>query len=96
MKPDKEKWTEEVMETVNHLKRAEVSSFLFSAIQHRIRNRNNSGVANYVNMPVIVSVAAGVILLIMLNIALLQNVSDRSTQSDSENYSLTGTDFNIY
>lgn len=86
MDMNKEKWINEVMNSLDDVKSAEVNPFLFN----RILNKVNQAANETVSMKLVWLAAASFALLIFLNIRLIKSEKAEQTSESNQTETLSG------
>ena len=93
MKTDKEVWKEEVMQSLNGIQRAEISSFIFTRIQEKIKHSRSE--ESIVPLPKLAMAFAAVLLLCALNVSAIKHfVPEKKMQQNA--YSFSNINYNLY
>jgi hypothetical protein len=87
MKPEKEKWIDDVLGSPKEIKRAEASPFLFTRIKAKI---NEAAVPAGKVIPVrqAIIIAVSFLILLIFNLDLMFNSSSASSSSEQEIYTV--------
>ncbi|OJW73215.1 MAG: hypothetical protein BGO59_06945 [Spirosoma sp. 48-14] len=81
MKPEKDKWINSVLNSLEGMQRAEPSPFLFAKIQHQLATRNSPV---YIPARTVWLTVASFALLLLLNWRIIDNSSTPKTNDTSD------------